>query len=144
MAGWGNLKLTEALQAAICKAIKKGNYGEVAAEAAGVSRRTFWRWMARGKRSPRGHFGRFRHAVLVAENEEETELVGYIRSGAKEDPKCAEWLLARKHPERWGESKKELAELKILFIEQGKKLDELAAELARRTAAERPEDPSPV
>lgn len=47
-------KLTPELQSEICKLIAAGNYPEVAAEANGIDRATFYRWMAKGKKKMQG------------------------------------------------------------------------------------------
>lgn len=44
----------------------------------------------------------FHDRVLHAEGISERTLIGRIVAGASEDPKCAQWLLERKHPRRYG------------------------------------------
>lgn len=69
-------KLTPEVQAGIVESIKAGAFDWVAAQAAGVDPRTFYRWMAQGA-SGRGRFSQFcqevkqarAHARKIAETE---------------------------------------------------------------------------
>ena len=49
--------LTPELSATICQLIKDGNRNEVAAEASGVSVRTYYRWMAKAEQGERPYVG---------------------------------------------------------------------------------------
>ena len=91
-------KLTPEVQTKIVQAIAGGNYKEIAAEWAGIAPDTLSRWLSRA-REP---YLTFRRAVLEAERVAEIRCVALIMKGAAEDPKHAEWLLERKHHERWG------------------------------------------
>jgi hypothetical protein len=102
-------KFTPETQVEIVRIIKGGNYRCVAAEACGVAERTFAEWMAKGEEFPDSDFGKFRQAVIAAENHAEMGMVSAVNVGALTDPKHAEWWLERKFPDRWG--RKERIEL---------------------------------
>ena len=59
-------KLTPEVQARIVEAIEAGNYIEVAAAAAGISKPTFYGWMQRGTDEPGSEYSDFRNAVEKA------------------------------------------------------------------------------
>lgn len=98
-------KLTPELQKQIVKTILAGNYGEVASEAAGIDRATFYRWMERGQKSGKADkpYREFRSAVEEARADSETELVATImKAAASGSWPAAAWLLERGvSPERW-------------------------------------------
>jgi hypothetical protein len=91
-------KLTGAIQAKVCEAIRGGNYRETAALWAGVPPETLSRWM----KKPGAKFVAFRRAVLEAERAAEIRAVALVMKAAAEDPNHAKWWLERKFPERWG------------------------------------------
>jgi hypothetical protein len=59
--------IQEATQLQICAFIRTGGVPWVCAEATGVPRRVFHRWMARGERNPKAPFGPFYEQVLKAQ-----------------------------------------------------------------------------
>src|SRR5262245_13166882 len=81
-------KLTDALQARIVALVAEGNYLSVAA-ACGVGRRTLFEWLRRGEAEPAGRYGRFRRAVLGAEQSAETAMVKRVTDAAKDDVRAA-------------------------------------------------------
>lgn len=85
-------KLTPQVEARILKVVVEGNYAETAAEAAGIDRATFLRWMQRG-RDGLEPYAAFAAKVTRARAEAETKLVRVIRqSGGAQG---AQWLLER-------------------------------------------------
>lgn len=104
-------KLTPEVEARLLSALNGGNYRKVACDWAGVSTRAFRDWMLAGKRRPRSRFGQFRRKVLEAERGAEMAMVGRVMMAAKDDPKHAQWWLARKFPERWADKTRIRAEL---------------------------------
>jgi hypothetical protein len=125
--------LTKDIQELICQCIREGNYREVAAEWAGISKRTLRYWLAAGRKEKPGepHYI-FLHAVLEAERAAEMEMVAAVMRAAAQEPKHAQWWLERKFPERWAANRIELRELK-------KRIEELEKNGATRT----PVDPTP-
>lgn len=61
-----NIKLTAEAQATIVEAIQRGAFDHIAAEAAGVTGRTFRNWMERGAEEARGLYADFYAAVIQA------------------------------------------------------------------------------
>lgn len=110
----------------VCKkiidAVKAGNYDYIAAEAAGIDRTTFFRWMKRGKKEGEGEYWEFCNAVTKAENEAETRIVGGVVVAGLADPKQWQWWLERKCPERWGRDTYQVKQLQA-------QVDQLSAEL---------------
>lgn len=119
-------KLTADLHYKIVTAIEKGAYPETAAEAFGVSPRTYYEWMQRGRgegsRRPTAALIAFAIAVDGAVARSELRLVfrmsEYIEGTrpSKRDPKkrvksgirmgqvqAMQWQLARRFPDRWGQ-----------------------------------------
>jgi hypothetical protein len=89
-------KLTQDLQQRICAFIRAGAYDYVAAEAAGISRHTFFEWIRRGEgndaeRPATPLYAQFANAIRLAKAEARETAEVTIK---KIDPK---WWLARMH-----------------------------------------------
>jgi transposase-like protein len=93
-------KLTPEVKERIVRAIRAGNYGEVAARAAGISRSTYYRWMERG-REGEAIYCDFADAVSGAEADAEVEAVARIRQAMPDDWRACAHYLERRHPDRW-------------------------------------------
>jgi hypothetical protein len=80
--------LTAALQSRIVAAIRAGGYAHIAAEAAGIGRRTFWRWLklGRGKKASEPYAA---FAVEVRSAEAQARLCAEVHV-LKDDPRI--WL----------------------------------------------------
>jgi hypothetical protein len=123
-------KLTDTLALSIALAILDGNYRYVAGRVYGVGKRTLVRWMQMGRRFPDGIYGQFRRLVVEAEAEWERAAVRSINlAGRVDDPKLLCWMLERKFPQRYGQWRGELGELK-------RRVKELEQQLAQATAGE--------
>jgi len=61
------MRLTPNLIALIVAQIRAGSFPSVAAEAAGVPREVFRRWLRRGRKRRRGRYARFRREVRQAQ-----------------------------------------------------------------------------
>jgi hypothetical protein len=109
------LKLTPELHAAIVDRIAQGNYPEVAAQAEGIDRATFYRWMAAGVDAPADDPRRaFCDAVKAAKARVEADTVAQLRAGAQGWQALA-WWLERTRPERYAsDRRKKAAEIKAL------------------------------
>jgi transposase len=96
-------KLSEDAIAQIESLIRAGATVEVAAQAAGVSRGTIYRWLKQGEKARAGTIARrLRDRVERARAESETVLVARIAQAAgKGSWQAAAWLLERRFPERW-------------------------------------------
>lgn len=104
-------KLTPESQAKVVTAIAAGNYREVAAQYAGISKGTFYHWMELGESQAEGKYKDFFDSVKKAEADAEAGSVAIIRKAAVENWQAAAWYLERKHPDRW--AKKETIRLDI-------------------------------
>ena len=104
--GGRQTKLTAEVQDTIVRAIEVGNYASVAAGAAGIGERTYWRWMEQGERDAEAGkdsiYQRFRQAVKKAEDEAEVAAVAYVRRAMPGNWQAAMTYLERKHPAKWG------------------------------------------
>jgi hypothetical protein len=68
-------KLTKKTQEKFIKQIKKGAYYEIAAANCGITERTLYKWLQKGKEAQRrDKYYKFYHAVKEAESQLETEL----------------------------------------------------------------------
>jgi transposase len=105
------VKLTTHLKEQIALAIRTGNYIEVAAAFAGVSKDTLYRWLRQGQKARSGPYREFSDAVERAMAESEIRDVAIIGKAAEESWQAAAWRLERKHPERWGRKDKVSAEI---------------------------------
>ena len=106
-----NTKLTAAVQKKIVNYLKQGNTFEVSALSAGVSKSTFYNWMAWGE-DPESDpiYHDFREAVEMATALAEAERVKTIMDAAKGRGKfrdnakweAAAWFVERRNPVVWG------------------------------------------
>lgn len=114
-------KLTPEVQERILRAIRLGATREVAARAAGVDERTFYRWLQRGEAAKSGQYCQFRQAMARAESEGE---ITHLEAIAADGGAGSKWILSRRHPERWTEvqrhevSGKDGTPLVVKFVER--------------------------
>ncbi len=98
----------------VAQFVRAGNWPEAAAVAAGVSERTFYRWMARGLAAERAveedlpleateePYWQFWQQVTRAEGESEAIAVGSLMKAMPNTPTAAMAWLERRFPARWG------------------------------------------
>jgi hypothetical protein len=96
-------KLTDDVREEIVEAIKMGCYPEIAAEAAGVSPATYYRWMEEGAREEaEPEFREFRESVTRARAFSERADIALIDAAANAgDWRAAAWKRGQSSPERW-------------------------------------------
>lgn len=94
---------TQPLTDKIVEMVRLGVPPMIASEAHGVQQSDFVEWMRKGQVNGRGHrnFAQFYEAILKAEAECESALVGRILVAAATDWKAAAWLAERRFPERY-------------------------------------------
>ncbi len=96
-------KLTPEVQARIVEAIEAGNYIEVAAAAAGISKFTFYGWIQRGTDEPDSIYSNFANAVEKARATAEARSVARILKAGNDGTWQADaWYLERSAWQRWG------------------------------------------
>lgn len=98
-------KLTEDVQARICDALSIGVPRNTAAQAGGITERTFYNWMERGEAGRRGRFVQFFQAVQAAENQAEITAMAVWRSAMPTDWRAAKEFLERRFPEKYALAK---------------------------------------
>jgi hypothetical protein len=92
-------KLTHETASLIVNAVRAGLTSGLACDVAGITPRTFQRWMA----SKRPEHRQLREAVARARAGCEADLVARTTLAAhKGSWRAAAWLLERHYPERWG------------------------------------------
>lgn len=123
-------KLTPEVREKVLVAIRAGNYLEVAARYAGVSRSTLFSWLERGRKARSGQFLDFLDAVEGAIAQAEVQAVARISAASQLDWKAAAWLLERGPAhQRWRPSLQlKLGDLSDAEIQSA--LDEVARRLA--------------
>ena len=98
-------KLTPEVTKRICQAVKLGATYKLAAQAAGVSEKTFCVWMARGREGGPGSakFVEFLQAIKDSEGEGAETCLAVIRKAALDGIwTAAAWLLERRYPDLYG------------------------------------------
>jgi len=111
------VKLTAEVQAEIVKRLASGCSVEVAAAAAGVSRRTVFAWIERGEKAARAEsiseterpFAEFAEAVDRARAEVEVLALATIMNAARKGAwQAAAWFLERTNPDAYAAPKKKM------------------------------------
>lgn len=93
-------QLTPEVIEKISNLIKVGNYPAVAARGAGVSERTFYLWLKKG-REGKAPYSHLVQAIEEANTSLEIALVATIRKALPENPGFAFEMLKRRFGERW-------------------------------------------
>ena len=97
----GHPKITPEKIDLICDHLKEGNYDMVAAQAAGITRQTFYRWIRQGKADKEGIYFEFYQRVEQSKAEGEINLITTIKKASNRTWTAAAWILERSRPERW-------------------------------------------
>lgn len=98
-------KFTPALGERICKLVSAGVSIEAAATSQGVSERTVYNWLERGKRGERA-YAEFAIEARKAMGSVEARLSMNVVARAKDDWRAGAWYLERRTAERFGEQGK--------------------------------------
>ena len=97
----GKAKITPELIELIKGHLTEGNYDVVAAQAAGITRQTFYNWIRKGKADKEGIYFDFYRMVEGAKAEGEVNLIKIIKKASGRSWTAAAWILERSRPERW-------------------------------------------
>ncbi len=130
-------KLTAEVSEKIVRAIRAGNYPEVAARHAGVHPSTYYRWMERGElegSAPEDDpYRQFRAEVERAIADAEAAEVGLVIKAARDgDWRAAAWLLERRFSDRWGRGERPVAEADDRDDELDRDIQRLLEEMTGR------------
>lgn len=113
-----DLKLTPALQKAICDSLAAGVDRRHSCLRAGVADRTFRRWMRAGREGKEDLFVSFLSAVMKAEADAVARNVALIQTAAQNGKwQAAVWWLERRHPDLYSSDRKRLRELERLLAD---------------------------
>ncbi len=97
----GETLWTPELQDKLVNSIRAGNYAEVAARAAGISKDTFYKWLLRGGKGEEP-FKSLADAIETATAESEQADVAQMFHHGKKSWQATAWRLERKNPKKWG------------------------------------------
>lgn len=97
----GKGKINEEKTTLMVKYIEEGNYDMVAAQAAGITRQTFYSWIRRGKAEREGIYYDFAQAVEGAKARGEVALLSTVKAASTRTWQAAAWMLERSRPDRW-------------------------------------------
>jgi len=96
-------KLSTTRKKKLLRALRQGNFIEVACTYAGIGNSTFYRWLEKGKKSQTGEYREFWEEVQGALAEAEYRVVRTLNTHFKESPQaCINFLKARWR-NRWGD-----------------------------------------
>lgn len=99
--------LTLKLKNAIGKNIKLGMPLKFAAEAAGISETTFYRWMQEGEKATKGQYREFWEYIKKCQSVAVKSHLELITNAAKEGSwQASAWILERRHPKEFGRTEK--------------------------------------
>lgn len=93
-------KLSAEVQDKIVSYVRRGNYLETAAAAAGIHKRTLFDWLKRGT-TGEAPYADFLHAVDEANAEAEARDLETVSEHAHSDWRAAAWKLERRRGARW-------------------------------------------
>lgn len=94
--------LTPEVEAVILRAVRLGNYIEVSAGMAGVTKSIFLRWMRQGATDTAGKFYEFYRNMNQALAESEIASLATIKKASLTQWQAAAWMLERRWASRWG------------------------------------------
>lgn len=115
-------KLNPTVQAAVVQAIAGGNTRETSAAFAGITKNTFYEWLARGRAAQSGLYREFADAIEKAEADAVAVSVALIRRAAQTQWQAAAWWLERRYSEEWG--RKDRVDVKMLIQREADRLSQ--------------------
>lgn len=110
--------MTPALVDSLCTDIRDGIDQKHAALRAGIGERTFYEWMASGRKNETPETAAFYAAVKKAQADAVAANVMLVQIAAREGTwQAAAWWLERRHPDQYGSDRKRVKELERLLAE---------------------------
>ncbi len=98
--------LTPERQQRIITAISAGNSRDISAAYAGISPKTLFEWLKKGRAAKAGIHREFADAVEKADAEAEVYAVGVVRKAMPDQWQAAAWWLERRKPQDWARHEK--------------------------------------
>ena len=95
-------KLTDEVRDKLVRAIEAGNYHEQAAQYAGISKETFYRWRRKGEAGEEP-YASLLEELDAAEAKAEVLLTNAVSKAAISDWRAADMQRKRRWPDRWGD-----------------------------------------
>lgn len=126
-------KLTPELLEKISGYVEAGNFVDIACQACGINRSTYYRWKNRGETNNKGIYHDFCNTIKKAEAVGEVSHVEKIREG-KSGWQSSAWWLERRFPDRWGKVDRVDLTSKGEGINRSIKLEELSNDDLNRIA----------
>lgn len=109
--------LTETTERVIVKAVAIGMPIRLAAQLAGIDKRTLYGWKAKGKAGEE-QYVQFFHRLKETEMKAVEHALGVIhRAAVSGDWKAASWLLERRHADHFGTEKRRLRDIEARLKE---------------------------
>lgn len=109
--------LTEEMTAEIIKVVSEGMPYKYAIESVGIAERTFFRWLARGRKETSGIYWQFSQDIKKARSEAIKKNVKNVQDAGEKSWQASAWWLERQFPEEFGSDSRTIRELRKL-IEQ--------------------------
>lgn len=100
--------LTQEVHDTIVRAVRLGNYSDIAAAHAGIHRQVFMRWMRQGASDKKGKFHELYKEVNKALADAEVADLAIIKKASQTQWQAAAWRLERRYKDRWGRNTIEL------------------------------------
>lgn len=97
--------LTTAVAERIVQRVRQGAFPEVAAQAAGVTLKTYRRWIERGRTATRGKYRDLYEAIYRAESASLVAAIAELRKHGKTEWRAELAFLDATRPERWAKDR---------------------------------------
>lgn len=97
--------LTSAVAERMVQRVRQGAYPEVAAQAAGVTLKTYRRWIERGRIATRGKYRDLYEAIYRAESASLVAAIAELRKHGKTEWRAELAFLDATRPERWAKDR---------------------------------------
>ena len=94
----------------ICDKLASGCYAETAAVTSGIAENTYYQWLKLAEEGKEPYV-KFLQSVKEATAKAELVMVAKINQAGTDDPRCLQWLLSRRHPDRWADKSRQQVEL---------------------------------
>ena len=98
-----NGKLTHEITTQICKYIETGVPAKHACQAVGITEKTYYEWINKGKTQKTGKYSKFSKSIKKAHSHHMAHNAAIIEKAAQNGKwQASAWMLERRHPDEWG------------------------------------------